>query len=33
MTIVMGKLAARGQSAYSLAATVSQQTIGAIRTV
>ncbi|KAJ0092050.1 hypothetical protein Patl1_24721 [Pistacia atlantica] len=33
ITIVMGKLAARGQAAYSLAATVSQQTIGAIRTV
>ncbi|KAL5852914.1 hypothetical protein ACOSQ3_008032 [Xanthoceras sorbifolium] len=33
MTTVIAKLASRGQSAYSLAATVSEQTIGAIRTV
>ncbi|KAI9194655.1 hypothetical protein LWI28_007994 [Acer negundo] len=33
MTTVIAKLALRGQTAYSLAATVAEQTIGAIRTV
>ncbi|KAK0606665.1 hypothetical protein LWI29_002414 [Acer saccharum] len=33
MTTVIAKLASRGQTAYSLAATVAEQTIGAIRTV
>ncbi|KAJ0014347.1 hypothetical protein Pint_20697 [Pistacia integerrima] len=33
MNTVMAKMSSRGQAAYSVAATVSQQTIGAIRTV
>ncbi|XP_031271465.1 ABC transporter B family member 11-like [Pistacia vera] len=33
MNTVMAKMASRGQAAYSVSATVSQQTIGAIRTV
>lgn len=33
MSIFVTKLASEGQSAYSVAATVSEQTIGAIRTV
>lgn len=33
MSITIGKLSSRGQSAYSLAAVVAEQTIGSIRTV
>lgn len=33
MGLAMAKLAARGQDAYSAAATVVEQTIGSIRTV
>lgn len=33
MSIVIGKLASQGQAAYSVAATVVEQTIGSIRTV
>lgn len=33
MSILIPKLASRGQTAYSLAATVVEQTIGSIRTV
>ncbi|XP_059434630.1 ABC transporter B family member 11-like isoform X2 [Corylus avellana] len=33
MSIMIGKLASRGQDAYSVAATVVEQTIGSIRTV
>ncbi|KAK2645594.1 hypothetical protein Ddye_020789 [Dipteronia dyeriana] len=33
LTTVIAKLASRGQKAYSLAATVAEQTVGAIRTV
>lgn len=33
MTIIISKLAVRGQTAYSVAATVVEQTIGSIRTV
>lgn len=33
MSILLGKLATRGQAAYSVAATVVEQTIGSIRTV
>lgn len=33
LTITVGKLASRGQAAYSLAAAVAEQTIGSIRTV
>lgn len=33
MSTVITKLASRGQTAYSIAATVAEQTIGSIRTV
>ena len=33
MGIVISKLASRGQTAYSLASTVVEQTVGSIRTV
>ncbi|XP_040990027.1 ABC transporter B family member 11-like isoform X2 [Juglans microcarpa x Juglans regia] len=33
MSIIIGKMASRGQTAYSVAATVVEQTIGSIRTV
>lgn len=33
LSITVGKLASRGQAAYSLAAAVAEQTIGSIRTV
>lgn len=33
MSITIAKLSSRGQTAYSLAATVVEQTIGSIRTV